>query len=62
MARRKNETPELIEKAPDWPTYWFARFDEAVESGNAELRSKAQAELRRLGYDVQFRPELKESA
>ena len=36
----------------DWPTFWFARLEEAVRDQDAEKQAKSIRELKRLGYSV----------
>lgn len=36
----------------DWPLYWFARLEKAVENGDHQAAAKAQRELARLGVRV----------
>jgi hypothetical protein len=39
----------------DWPLYWFARLEKAVEDGDHQAAAEAQRELERLGVTVQYR-------
>jgi hypothetical protein len=44
----------------DWPLYWFAKLEKAVESGNHQDAAQAQQHLERLGVRVNYgRPRLK---
>jgi hypothetical protein len=38
----------------DWPLYWFARLEKAVEQGNHQAAAEAQRELARLGVRVAY--------
>lgn len=40
--------------ATDWPLYWFARLEHAVEDGNHAAAAEAQRELDRLGVKVRY--------
>jgi hypothetical protein len=42
--------------AHDWPVYWFAALELAVESGDWKAAAEAQAQLDRLGVTVHYRP------
>jgi len=53
MADRKPELEPL--PAADWPLYWFAALERAVDVGDLESAAKAQRELRRLGVEVSYR-------
>jgi hypothetical protein len=45
----------------DWPLYWFARLEKAVEDGDHQVAAEAQRELARLGVRVSYgRPLRKE--
>jgi len=48
----------------DWPLYWFAKLEKAVEEGDHQAAAEAQAQLRRLGVSVLYgrRPTKKEAA
>ena len=47
----------------DWPLYWFARLEKAVEAGNHQAAAEAQRQLARLGVLVKYgRPCLQEAA
>jgi hypothetical protein len=39
----------------DWPLWWFARLEAAVERGDYPAAARAQRELERLGVTVQYR-------
>jgi hypothetical protein len=39
----------------DWPLYWFAALEKAVEQGNFDAAALAVRELRRLGVEVTYR-------
>jgi hypothetical protein len=43
-----------IEKTVDWPLWWFARLEAAVERGDHEAAAEAQRQLARLGVRVQY--------
>ena len=38
----------------DWPLYWFARLEQAVNDGDHEAAAVAQRELAKLGVRVQY--------
>jgi hypothetical protein len=38
----------------DWPLYWFARLEKAVEAGDHQTAAEAQRELARLGVRVNY--------
>jgi hypothetical protein len=42
------------EQALDWPTYWFAALERAVEASDFQAAAEAQKQLERLGVKVQF--------
>jgi hypothetical protein len=46
----------------DWPLYWFAALENAVEAGDREAAAKARAELRRVGVTVHFTPTSQQEA
>ncbi len=48
--------PDLLSKPPvtDWPLYWFARLEKAVEEGDHQAAAEAQRELARLGVRVAY--------
>jgi hypothetical protein len=37
----------------DWPLFWFARLEAAMEAGNLEQAADAQSQLERLGLRVE---------
>jgi hypothetical protein len=39
----------------DWPLWWFARLEAAIERGDYPAAARAQRELERLGVSVQYR-------
>jgi hypothetical protein len=46
-----------IPKAPsptDWPLYWFAKLEKAVEEGDHAAAAEAQRHLARLGVHVNY--------
>jgi hypothetical protein len=38
----------------NWPLYWFARLERAVEQGDHQDAAKSQTELARLGVVVHY--------
>jgi hypothetical protein len=43
----------------DWPLYWFAKLEKAVEAGDHQAAAEAQRHLARLGVRVNYgRPHL----
>jgi hypothetical protein len=38
----------------DWPLYWFAALEKAVEEGGHQAAAEAQRELARLGVRVAY--------
>src|SRR5262249_7012045 len=38
----------------DWPPYWFAELENALEQGNFQAAARAVSELRRLGIEVRY--------
>jgi hypothetical protein len=38
----------------DWPLYWFAALEKAVEEGDHQTAAEAQLELARLGVRVAY--------
>lgn len=38
----------------DWPLYWFAKLEKAVEDGDHQAAAEAQRELARLGVRVAY--------
>jgi hypothetical protein len=51
------------EKARDWPLWWFAGLEAAIERGDRAAAREALRHLNRLGIEVRFTlpPERKES-
>jgi hypothetical protein len=42
----------------DWPLYWFAQLDRAVDDRDFQAAAEAQRQLARLGIEVKYgRPE-----
>jgi hypothetical protein len=41
--------------ATDWPLYWFAALERAIDDGDFAGADRATRELRRLGVDVVYR-------
>lgn len=39
----------------DWPLWWFARLEAAIERGDYPTAARAQRELERLGVTVVYR-------
>jgi hypothetical protein len=39
----------------DWPLWWFARLEAAIERGDYRAAADAQRELQRLGVSVRYR-------
>jgi hypothetical protein len=39
----------------DWPLWWFARLETAIERGDYQAAAHAQRELERLGVTVKYR-------
>lgn len=46
---------QILERVRDWPVYWFARLEAAVERGDFASAARAQRELERLGVTVTYR-------
>ena len=44
----------VVQHPTDWPLYWFAKLDKAVQQGDHESAAEAQKELRRLGVRVNY--------
>jgi hypothetical protein len=40
--------------ATDWPLYWFAKLEKAVEEGDHQAAAEAQRQLARLGVRVAY--------
>jgi hypothetical protein len=38
----------------DWPLFWFARLEKAVEEGDHQAAAEAQRQLDRLGVKVNY--------
>lgn len=38
----------------DWPLYWFAKLEKAVEAGDHQAAAEAQRQLARLGVRVNY--------
>ncbi len=38
----------------DWPLYWFARLEKAVDQGDHQTAADAQQQLARLGVHVTY--------
>jgi hypothetical protein len=38
----------------DWPLWWFAALETAVERGDLQAAARAQRELKRLGVAVKY--------
>jgi hypothetical protein len=38
----------------EWPIYWFAKLEKAVETGDHEAAAEAQRRLDQLGVHVQY--------
>jgi hypothetical protein len=45
----------IRDRVIDWPLWWFARLEAAVERGDYLAAAEAQRQLVRLGVDVRFR-------
>lgn len=45
----------LPDPVRNWPLWWFARLEAAIESGDYQTAARAQRELERLGVTVQYR-------
>jgi hypothetical protein len=44
----------IPEAAADWPLWWFAQLEAAVERGDHQTAAEAQRELARLGVRVAY--------
>jgi hypothetical protein len=42
-------------KTVDWPLWWFAQLEVAIEHGDYPAAARAQRELKRLGVTVCYR-------
>lgn len=47
--------PVTAEKFTDWPLWWFARLEAAIERGDYETAAESQQVLERLGVTVTYR-------
>ena len=49
-------TPSTVVKLnpTDWPLYWFAKLEQAVEKGDHVAGAEAKRELARLGVRVAY--------
>jgi hypothetical protein len=47
---------DLLEEPPvtDWPLYWFAKLEKAVQAGDHQAAAEAQRQLARLGVQVAY--------
>jgi hypothetical protein len=50
--------PADLAQPNDMPLYWFAALERAVAQGDFERAAEAQRNLRRLGVEVAFRPQI----
>jgi hypothetical protein len=50
----RNPQPTTDPPVTDWPLYWFALLDKAVEQGDHQAAAEAQRELARLGIRVNY--------
>lgn len=48
----KTKQPNPRDAALEWPIYWFASLERAIEQGDYRAAATAQDNLRRLGYEV----------
>lgn len=49
------QTAHVNEKpSTDYPIYWFARLEKAVEDGDFEAAASAQRHLKRLGVHIRY--------
>jgi hypothetical protein len=46
--------PLTIPAKTDWPLYWFAYLEKAVEDGDHQAAAEAQRHLARLGVRVNY--------
>jgi hypothetical protein len=47
----------------EWPLYWFAKLETAVEAGDHQTAAEAQRNLARLGVRVSYgRPSIRKEA
>jgi hypothetical protein len=42
------------DRTVDWPLWWFARLEAAVERGDHAAAAEAQCQLERLGVSVRY--------
>ena len=47
--------PKQSDDIREWPIYWFARLESAIETGNVTLATRANSRLLKLGFDVKVR-------
>lgn len=43
---------DTLPPVADWPLYWFAEFERAIERGDLQAAADAQRQLARLGLQV----------
>jgi hypothetical protein len=48
-------TSHLPARVRNWPLWWFAHLEAAIERGDHQAAAKAQGQLERLGVTVQYR-------
>jgi hypothetical protein len=48
-------TVTVPEPVRNWPLWWFARLEAAVQRGDYRTAARAQRQLERLGVTVQYR-------
>src|SRR5262245_52625213 len=55
-SKRRCPLAKTIDLPPptDWPLYWFARLEKAVEEGDHQAAAEAQQQLARLGVRVSY--------
>jgi hypothetical protein len=46
--------PTIDSPVTDWPLYWFARLEKAVEQGDHQTAAESQQQLARLGVRVSY--------
>jgi hypothetical protein len=44
----------VVANVSDWPLYWFARLEKAVDTGDHQAAAQAQRNLARLGVLVRY--------
>jgi hypothetical protein len=49
-----SEAPIDTEQVQDWPLFWFARLEAAIEHGDHQLAAEAQRALQQLGVTVTY--------